>query len=426
MRRRIVATTLLAALVAIGLFGIPLAVAVSQYYVTAERAELERAADAYALDVSADILRHRAPDRMPATEDPTFVAVYTPAGAQLAGAGPQTLGNADDAVRAGGVVVADTDDELVVVVPISDDGTVVALVRAATARTEVFQHTVLTWLGMAGLAAVALLSAYVVARRQARRLARPLERLSATARDLGDGDFSIRAGRAGIPEIDSVGESLDSTAVRLDDLLARERAFSADASHQLRTPLAGLRLQLEAALEDPETDLREVVLAGIGTTGRLDRTVTDLLALARDTPPVRDAAAVGEELAAIEQEWAPAFAGRGRALVLTVEPAVADARLSGPVLRQIMTVLLDNAARHGGGTVTITVRDAGGALAVDVGDEGEGVESGTDVFSRRSPGAHGTGIGLALARRLAEAEGGRLRLGRLRPAVFTLLLPLEQ
>ncbi|SEO76005.1 sensor histidine kinase [Amycolatopsis saalfeldensis] len=426
MRRRIVATTLLAALVAIGLFGIPLAVAVSQYYVTAERAELERAADGYALDVSADILRHRAPDRMPETEDPTFVAVYTAAGAQLAGAGPQTLDNADDAVRAGGVVVADTGDELVVVVPISDDGTVVALVRAATARTEVFQRTVLTWLGMAGLAAVALLSAYVVARRQSRRLARPLEQLSATARDLGDGDFSIRAGRAGIPEIDSVGESLDSTAVRLDDLLARERAFSADASHQLRTPLAGLRLQLEAALEDPGTDLREVVLAGIGTTGRLDRTVTDLLALARDTPPVRDAAAVGEELVAVEQEWAPAFSGRGRALVLTIEPAVAGARLSGPVLRQIMTVLLDNAARHGGGTVTITVRDAGGALAVDVGDEGEGVESGTDVFSRRSAGAHGTGIGLALARRLAEAEGGRLRLARLRPPVFTLLLPLEQ
>ncbi|MEV0067471.1 HAMP domain-containing sensor histidine kinase [Amycolatopsis sp. NPDC050768] len=422
MRRRIVLTTVLAALVAIGLFGVPLAVAVARYFVTAERAELERAADAYALDVSGDLLRHRTPDRTPETEDPTSVAVYSPQGALLAGVGPPALAPAGET---DGVVTADTDDDLVVIVPLDDDGTVVAQVRAATSRTEVYWHTGLTWLGMAGLAVVALLSAYLVARRQARRLARPLEQLSATARDLGDGDFSIRAGRAGIPEIDSVGESLDSTAVRLDDLLARERAFSADASHQLRTPLAGLRLQLEAALENPRANLRDVVEAGVATTGRLDRTVTDLLALARDTPPVRDATAAADELAALELEWAPALAGPGRELVLTVEPVVAGARLSGPVLRQIMTVLLDNALRHGAGTVTITARDAGGVLAVDVADEGDGITPGTDVFHRRSPGARGTGIGLALARRLAEAEGGRLRLTRPRPALFTLLLPLE-
>ncbi|WIX76756.1 HAMP domain-containing sensor histidine kinase [Amycolatopsis carbonis] len=425
MRRRIVLTTVLAALVAIGLFGVPLAVAVARYFVTAERAELERAADSYALDVSADILRHRAPDRTPATEDPTFVAVYSPAGRLLAGAGPPTLADAGEATAADEVLSADTPGELVVVVPISDDGSVVALVRAATARTEVYWHTGLTWLGMAGLAVVALLSAYLVARRQARRLARPLEQLSATARDLGDGDFSIRADRAGIPEIDSVGESLDSTAVRLDDLLARERAFSADASHQLRTPLAGLRLQLEAALENPHANLRDVVEAGVATTGRLDRTVTDLLALARDTPPVRDDVTdLACELAGIETEWAAALAEHARDLVLKVEPVVAGALLSGPVLRQIMTVLLDNALRHGAGTVTVTARDAGDVLAVDVADEGE--VNGTDVFDRRSPGARGTGIGLALARRLAEAEGGRLRLTRPRPALFTLLLPLEQ
>ncbi|MEU4674436.1 HAMP domain-containing sensor histidine kinase [Amycolatopsis sp. NPDC023774] len=425
MRRRIVLTTVLAALVAIGLFGVPLAVAVARYFVTAERAELERAADSYALDVSGDILRHRTPDRTPSTEDPTSVAVYSPQGALLAGSGPATLAQAGEAARADGVVTADTPDDLVVIVPIDDDGRVVALVRAATARTEVYWHTGLTWLGMAGLAVVALLSAYLVARRQARRLARPLEKLSATARNLGDGDFSIRADRAGIPEIDSVGESLDSTAVRLDDLLARERAFSADASHQLRTPLAGLRLQLEAALENPKADLRDVVKAGVAATGRLDRTVTDLLALARDTPPVRYATAAADELAAIELEWAPALAGHGRGLVLRVEPVVAGAQLSGPVVRQIMTVLLDNALRHGAGTVTVTARDAGDVLAVDVADEGEGIAPGTDVFHRRSPGARGTGIGLALARRLAEAEGGRLRVTRPRPAVFTLLLPLE-
>ncbi|QRP50179.1 histidine kinase dimerization/phospho-acceptor domain-containing protein [Amycolatopsis sp. FDAARGOS 1241] len=279
MRRRIVLTTAFAELVAIGLFGVPLAVAVARYYVTAERAELERAADSYALDVSGDVLRHRTPDRTPMTQDPTSAAVYGPGGARLAGGGPRTLAE----TGAAGAVTADTGDDLVVIVPITDDGTVVAHVRAASARSEVYGHTGLTWLGMDGLAVVALLSAYLVARRQARRLARPLERLSATVRDLGDGDVGIRAGRAGIPEIDSVGESLDSTAERLDDLLARERAFSADASHQLRTPPAGLRLQLEAALENPHANLREVGAAGVATTGRLDRTVTDLLALARGT-----------------------------------------------------------------------------------------------------------------------------------------------
>lgn len=418
-------TTLLAALVAIGLFGVPLAIAVARYFMTAERAELERAADSYALEVSSDILRHRIPDRVPAAEDPTFVGVYGTSGSLLAGAGPATLPHADEAVAADGVLAPDTADELVVIVPISDEGSVVGLVRAATARTEVYQLTIVTWLGMAGLGVVALLSAYLVARHQARRLARPLEQLSVTARELGDGDFSIRARRAGIAEIDSVGESLDSTAERLDDLLARERAFSADASHQLRTPLAGLRFQLEAALENPEANLRDVVVAGVATTGRLDQTITDLLALARDTRPVRDTTTLRGELAAVGDEWSKTLAERGRDLVVKVEPVVEEARLSAPVLRQIVTVLLDNALHHGAGTVTVTARDAGDVLAVDVADEGDGIADGVDVFRRRSSDAAGTGIGLALARRLAEAEGGRLRVTRPRPAIFTLLLPLD-
>jgi signal transduction histidine kinase len=86
-------------------------------------------------------------------------------------------------------------------------------------------------------------------------------------------------------------------------------------------------------------------------------------------------------------------------------------------------VLLDNAATHGAGTVVLTVRDAGAALAVEVADEGPGPADVDGLFRRRTNGMNGHGIGLSLARGLAEAEGGRLGLSRARPPVFTLLLP---
>jgi len=220
-----------------------------------------------------------------------------------------------------------------------------------------------------------------------------------------------------------VSAALADTATRLDAALARERAFSADASHQLRTPLAGLRLGLEAALEDPGSDPRAALSAAVAATDRLEEIVEDLLALARDTHRTGETLDLDAVLTAAGEAWRPGLARHGRRLTLCrdTDPPVTTA--SPRAVRQILDVLLDNAVVHGAGEVVLTARDASGALALVVRDEGAGVVDPGALFTRRAPGSPGHGIGLALARSLAEAEGGRLQASADRPATFTLLLP---
>jgi signal transduction histidine kinase len=130
-------------------------------------------------------------------------------------------------------------------------------------------------------------------------------------------------------------------------------------------------------------------------------------------------------LAELSPEWAGRLALHGRDLDLRIAPGASTRPCaSAAAVRQVLAVLVDNATTHGDGTVTITVRDAAEAVAIDVSDEGPGVEVSESVlFARQVQTANTHGIGLALARRLAEAEHGRLGLTRSSPPVFTLLLP---
>jgi signal transduction histidine kinase len=425
VRTRIVGLAVWISVLTVALFGIPLAVGVWRYALADERIDLERHADAVAIAVAADVLRNEPVDDS-AWTGTTRIAVYNDDLDRIAGAGPARGGPVVEDALDGGLGLDNDGDDLVVVVPVTHDADVIGAVRAAAPHSRVIERVALIWVAMAALAVLVIAAAWLVARRQARRLALPLEHLSLAAGQLGDGDFSVRTLPEGISEIDAVGASLNTTAARLDELLARERAFSVDASHQLRTPLAGLRLRLEAALERSDSELRPAIHASLHEADRLEQTIEELLALARD---VRGGAVQPIDLvtllAEIDQDWRACLARDGRDLQLVCEPGTPGPLASAAAVRQVLRVLLDNANRHGAGTVTVTIRESTDAVAIDVSDGGPGIQlTERELFARRVDPTDGHGIGLALARRLVEAEGGRLQLTQAAsPVTFTLLLP---
>jgi signal transduction histidine kinase len=268
--------------------------------------------------------------------------------------------------------------------------------------------------------------AVLIARRQARLLTGPLEDLSSASDRIAGGDLGARADPGDIPEIGRVALAHNLMVDRLTQLLDRQSHFSADASHQLRTPLSGLLLELEAARTAPPADLPRILDETARGVRDLTRTVEDLLALSRHHPEQWFTAAPGtavEVLTRAEQRWHGPLAREGRRLVVNVDPEIRDWHVPASLLTQIVDVLADNAARHGRGTVTLTARETAGVLAVDVADEGTLRLDPAGVFVRGTSSGDGHGIGLALARTIAEAGGGRLAITRRTPTTFTLYLP---
>ncbi|GLX09042.1 HAMP domain-containing sensor histidine kinase [Microbispora sp. NBRC 16548] len=285
--------------------------------------------------------------------------------------------------------------------------------------------THIAWLVMAGLAVLVIGLAAAFARRQSARLAAPLEDLTRSAQALGDGDFTIRAPRSNVREADQAGLALQATARRLGEVLDRERAFSANVSHQLRTQLTGMMLGLEAALARPDAALADAALAdavhtALGRGERLQTVIDDLVRLTRDNRTGSAPLDVPAVLDEVRECWQGPLAAHGRRLTVSVPDDLPPVAASAAAVRQILRVLLDNALVHGEGEVTVEAADLADGIAIEVADRGPGVPEDVDVFARRA--ADGHGIGLALGRSLAEAEAGRLVLRRTSPPVFSLLL----
>jgi signal transduction histidine kinase len=277
---------------------------------------------------------------------------------------------------------------------------------------------------MAAAAAIAAWLAAVLARR----LARPVAELAEAAGRLGAGDPRPLGRRYGVAELDQVADGLDSSARRLSSLLAADRELAVDASHQLRTPLTALSMRLEemiAAADHPDV-VRDEGKAALAQAERLADVVSQLLS------PARRAAAASAAPTDIDEivrqqvtEWEPAFR-RARRQLAVIGVRGLRAHVTPGGLAQVLATLLDNALMHGGGTVTIQTSQSARSVLIEVRDEGKGVppELASRIFERSVSGRpEGTGLGLALARTMAAADGGRVVLVKAKPATFGVFLP---
>ncbi|WP_296666447.1 ATP-binding protein [Demequina sp.] len=273
---------------------------------------------------------------------------------------------------------------------------------------------------------VAIVAGVAMATWQANRLSAPLVYLAASAEQLGSGQVRPRLEKTGIEEIDLVADELSRSADRMAARLATERQFAADASHQLRTPLTALTMRLEeiSALTDQD-DVREESEKSLEQVERLVGVVDELLGRSRR------ALGAGTELVHLDavfdqqrEEWAPAFEQAGRALIVMPTDATVFATPGG--LAQVLATLIENSLKHGGGATRVTARDSGQnhAVVIDVSDHGDGVpdDLAPRIFEREVTSGRGTGLGLALARDLVTADGGRLELAQRVPATFAVFL----
>ena len=422
MTRRIFLTIVAVTTLAVVLFGVPLAILVNRRIHDDAVIELQRAASAAAVALPRS--GAGAPPVTLPSERGLRLALYDAAGTLVAGSGPAQADAVVQATRDGTVHDGIVGDQRVVALPLPRDEPDHRVIRVAEPRREVRERALRTWLAMLGLGAFAVALAAVAGALLARRLTRPVFALRDASVRLGQGDFTLTAPHSGIPELDEAADALTTTAQRLGRTIERERAFAADASHQLRTPLASLRLALENELVSPRPDPTLALQDALHDVDRLDDTVTSLLALARETSPPRAPVDVDAVVQAAADRWQRPISESGRALQVDVARRLAPVLASSTAVGTILDVLLDNALRHGSGEITISVAPAARAsVAVVVGDEGTIRVPDEALFARRSPQARDHGIGLALARSLAEAEGLRLLLAARSPTAFELVVP---
>ncbi|MGW2518047.1 sensor histidine kinase [Streptomyces sp. NPDC001617] len=309
---------------------------------------------------------------------------------------------------------------LTVTVPAQGD----AAVRIVYSTSDMTRRLWQIWGFRAGLAALVLAAAAAIGAFAARRITAPLRELNAMASKFSDGDLTARSPVTGPPETQTLARTLNQGAERLDTLVASQRIFVADASHQLRTPLTALRLSLDNIADGVDDEfVREDVEQATAEVVRMSRLVNGLLVLARAEAKVT--AAEPLSLVDIVRErlsvWRPAADERG--VTIALRGSDVDGRpsvLAGPGhLDQVLDNVLSNALEVSpdGGTITVRVEARADEVVLSVLDEGPGMSDAEksrafDRFWRGQglTGRSGSGLGLAVVKQLVTDDGGTVTL----------------
>ena len=290
--------------------------------------------------------------------------------------------------------------------PVGRNGVVVVGVSL-----DPYRHTVrLAGFGTVVLDVFVLLAGALVARRAVDAALRPVADMTTRAAEWSENDLHRRfALGPPVDELTALAATLDGLLGRLDAALRHEQRFSAEMAHELRTPLAGVRGEVELALRAnrSDADRRRALEAVLAGTERMANVVDTLLAAAR-SDSVRGASDAVTATRSVERLVRPVAEAHQRGLVVHVPDEPLIVGTSEEVVTGALHPLLENAVRHAARAVEIDVARADGTVVIAVTDDGAGIAAGDAerIFEPGVSDAGGAGLGLALARRLARSAGG--------------------
>jgi signal transduction histidine kinase len=366
--------------------------------------------------------------------------IYDPAGRLVAGVGgasahdlPVSAAAIAAARRTSGSVSTEASGHIVVVtgVQADTDSPANGVMVLSRSTDELDERLRVLWAWLAAVAAVGLIAGTTIAIMLARWVGRPLSELDAAAQRLGGGALDTRSqAESGPLEVRRLASTFNTMAARLEALVHGNRAMMADVSHQLRTPLAALRLRLDLLSQDSDEATVSELAGAQDEIVRLSRLVDGLLAVARAESVVVEPVdiSVNEVVRDRAAAWRPVAEERDVELATRCTGQVV-ARLGEGHLEQILDNLLANAleAVPAGGHVRVSAAPSGQGIRVTVADNGPGMspqqqEAAFRRFASTTPG--GAGLGLAIVHRLVTSNGGAAALSDTPGGGLTVVLDL--